>query len=259
MKAGVDTASEFLRRWDCGVNFVMDGECIPFAFEFPALDRIVEALLADDKTIAITGTKPDSLEVDNVVEQFRGRSLENLLQTSFQLTHFELGRFDQRGSILQGFGEQVMEPWRQFLRDNGFSWDRCYALMRISGPGTVTGYHVDGSNVLFWNVTGHKRFHGLRDPDAKAPLEQVLHPDHNKRGRPQGITAQDVHTLEVGDGAFIWNHLMTPHWVEAPALSFGINLSHGGLRHEGRLGPREQAYYEARGYDKHPEKIWRKL
>ena len=254
----VSTATAFLRRWDCGVNFKLAGECVPFAFDFPDLDRIVDSLLAEDKTIAITGTVADHLEVDNVVDDMRGQSLEQLLQTSFQLTHFDLQRFDRPGSILHGFGTQVMDPWRAFLHDHGFSWDRCYAVMRVSGPGTVTGYHVDVSNVLFWNVSGHKHFHGLHDPNDKAPLEQVMQPDHNRLGRPDHVTADDVCTLDVGDEEFIWNHLLTPHWVDAPALSFGINLSHGGLRHRGRLGPREQAFYEFKEYDKHPERIWRK-
>jgi len=41
-------------------------------------------------------------------------------------------------------------------------------------------------------------------------------------------------------------------------LTFGINLSHGGLRYKGELCPREEMLYKYKEWDKHPEKIWRK-
>ena len=65
-------------------------------------------------------------------------------------------------------------------------------------------------------------------------------------------------SVETGDEQYIWNHVMTPHWVEAPALTFGINISHGGLRHKGHLAPREEAYYQFKEWDRHSDKIWRK-
>jgi hypothetical protein len=236
----------------------MEDESIPFTFDFPSTDRIIEALLANSNMIAISGTIPEKLETENIADHYRNMPYDQLLSTSFQLTHFNIGEFDQPGDILHGFYEQVMEPWRTFLAENDFTWDRCYPIIRVSGPNSVTGYHMDVSNVLFWNVRGHKLFHGVQDPDRWAPLDTTLQPEINKKGRPNDLTTEDLLTIEVGDEQYIWNHLLTPHWVDAPELTVGINISHGGLRYKGQLGPREDAYYTYKEWDKHPDRIWRK-
>lgn len=207
---------------------------------------------------AISGTLRDKLEIEDLAAHYKSLSYDDLLASSFQLTHFDLHELDKPGLILHGFHEQVMTPWKAFLKENDFTWDRCYGILRISGPNTVTGYHMDSSNVLFWNVTGHKMFHGVHDPDRWAPIDWAVEAGNVHAPRPEGITEQDIHTIEVEDNRFIWNHLLTPHWVEAPALTVGFNLSHGGLRYKGRLGPREDALYRAKSWDKNPDNIWRK-
>ena len=252
------TAEEFRENWASGINFLMEDDCVPFSFDFPSTADIVSALQANPNMKAISGTISDHLEVRDAGDYYRSLSFEELLETSFQLTHFNIGEFDIPGQILYGFGETVMRPWESFLRENGFSWDRCYAIMRVSGLATVTGYHVDSSNVLFWNVRGLKHFHGLRNPEEKAPLDWALQTDVNQKGRPENIGNEDLLTIDTGDSQFIWNHIMTPHWVEAPELTFGINISHGGLRLNGRLAPREEAYYASKGWHESPDKIWRK-
>ena len=57
----------------------------------------------------------------------------------------------------------------------------------------------------------------------------------------------DALSFDVGDGEFVWNHLLTPHWVDSHKLTVNINLSMGGLRHRGRLCTYEQALYDSRG------------
>ncbi len=254
----VDTRADFLAHWNCGINFFIGGECIPFVYEFPPIDRIIEALLANPNMIAISGTMPEKLEVENIAQRYRKMSYDDLMATSFQLTHFNLSEFDKPGQILDGFHERVVAVWKAFLTDNDFTWDRCYGVMRVSGPNTVTGYHMDGSNVLFWNVRGHKQFHGVHNPDKWAPIDWAVKTRNADITRPPELTDEDILTLDVGDNQFVWNHLLTPHWVDAPALTFGINLSHGGLRHKGRLCQREKALYRFKEWDKYPEKIWRK-
>ena len=63
-----------------------------------------------------------------------------------------------------------------------------------------------------------------------------------------------VPVLEVGDDVLLWNHLLTPHWVDAPELTFGIIFSHGCLRHNGRLCRYEQYLYDEAG--KTPNEKW---
>lgn len=258
MVRNIDRTEDFLSHWHDGINFLMSGECIPFEYNFPSTDRIIEALLANPNMIGITGTMPEKLEVENIADHFRKMSYDEMMATSFQLTHFNLHEFDGPGLILDGFFEQVVQPWRDYLTANDFTWDRCYAVMRVSGPNTVTGYHMDGSNVLFWNVRGHKYFHGVRDVDRWAPAQWAVETRNADLTRPEDLGEDDILSIEVGDNQFVWNHLLTPHWVTAPALTFGINLSHGGLRYKGELCPREEMLYKYKEWDKHPEKIWRK-
>ena len=106
----VDRGTDFLKHWDSGINFLMEGESIPFGFDFPPTEEIVAALQANLNMKAISGTIPDHLEVRDAADHFRGFSYDELLVTSFQLTHFNIGEFDRPGQILDGFGERVMVP-----------------------------------------------------------------------------------------------------------------------------------------------------
>ncbi len=258
MTQTIQHISDFQTNWSSGINFLLTGACIPFSFDLPATDRMIEGLLANPNMQAISGTIRDKLEIGNLADQYRQMSYDDLLATSFQLTHFNLHDLDKPGLILHGFHDQVMAPWKTFLRENGFTWDRCYGILRISGPQTVTGYHMDGSNVLFWNARGHKVFNGVHDPDRWAPVDWAVQSGNVHAPRPEDLTEESVHSIGVGDNQFIWNHLLTPHWVEAPALTIGFNISHGGLRYKGQLGPREDALCRKKAWDTHPEQIWRK-
>ena len=71
---------------------------------------------------------------------------------------------------------------------------------------------------------------------------------------PENVSDEDLLSYEVGDNTLLWNHLLTPHWVDAPELTFGINFSHGGLRHNGRLCRYEQHVYDTLGHN--PNEKW---
>ena len=60
---------------------------------------------------------------------------------------------------------------------------------------------------------------------------------------PGNLALADALSYGFSDNALLWNHLLTPHWVDAPELAFGINFSHSGLRHGGRR------HYEQHLYD----------
>ena len=55
MRKTVATTPEFLHTWDSRVNFRMAGECVPFSFEFPSTEDIVERLVAEEATTGISG------------------------------------------------------------------------------------------------------------------------------------------------------------------------------------------------------------
>jgi hypothetical protein len=253
MHSTVSTAAEFQRTWDARVNFLMADECVPFSFTFPSTREIVERLVAEERTTGITGQLRKTGDGGNAMEQFRGMSFDELMETSFQFRFPDVTLLDGPGDLFAGFTEEVLDPWKRFLLDNGFTWDRCYALARVSGPNTCTGYHMDRSNVLFWNVRGRKAFHGFSDPDRWVPLEQATM-SRKEQVMPEGLSEGDVLSYEVGDDVLLWNHLLTPHWVDAPELTFGINFSHGGLRHNGRLCRYEQYLYDEAGQN--PNEKW---
>ena len=180
-------------------------------------------------------------------------SLSDLGGQSFQFRFPDVTVLDRPGDIFEGFTEQVLVPWKQYLLDNGFEWDRCYALARVSGPNTHTGYHMDRSNVLFWNVRGRKVFHGFCDPDRWVPIEQSTE-KRTAQVMPEHVEDADILSYAVEDDQLLWNHLLTPHWVDAPELTFGINFSHGGLRNKGRLCRYEQHVYDLS--DQNPNENW---
>ena len=253
MHKTVSTTAEFLRTWDSRINFILNGACVPFSFAFPSTERIVERLLEEDLTTAIIGQSRDTSERQNVIEDFRGMSHDDLMAQSFQFRYPDVTVLDRPGDLFEGFTEQVLIPWKQHLLDNGFEWDRCYALARVSGPNTCTGYHMDRSNVLFWNVRGRKVFHGFCEPDRWAPIKRAIDKSASQV-MPENVLDEDVLSYQVGDNQLLWNHLMTPHWVDAPELTFGINFSHGGLRHKGRLCRYEQHLYDS--LDHNPNEKW---
>ncbi len=63
----------------------------------------------------------------------------------------------------------------------------------------------------------------------------------DKMKRPPGITRADTLSYEMKPGDVLWNALLTPHWVEAAdCVTYSINISHGGLRLNGKLCLHEQ-------------------
>jgi hypothetical protein len=237
----VSTWSEFQQRWDGVHNFPMAGDCVPFAFAMPPLDRVVAELRADELARITPGTRGERLELTDVAAGFRALSVERALETPFALAHFQLARFDAPGKFLHGFGRGVMEPWRRALQAAGFTFDRCNPIVFISGRGCATNYHMDFSHVLASQIYGRKRFCGLRDPERWAPREVRLNYRPGELAHPPALTAADARCHDMRPGDVLWNVLLTPHWVEAgDEVAMSVNLSHGGLRHEGRLCRFEQ-------------------
>lgn len=257
MKQTVSTARDFQREWQHNLNFLLSGECVPFTFEFPSAAEIVERLRFDSDARIQQGGYQGAKDTTDIRAQFQALPIDAALKTRFSLAHFKLDRFFGRGDILAGFDERVMAPWCEFLRRNGFEWERCYPILFISGPNTGTHYHMDFSHVLAWQIHGTKIFSGLCDPDRFEPIERgVQKKYHEGLKMPAGIGPDDVLAYTMKPGDVLWNQLLTPHWVDATnEVAVSVNISHGMLRHNGRLCPNEQRLEE--WWDQHPEEAWR--
>lgn len=233
--------TEFSDAWEGVHNFLMAGKLVPFKFEFPGVDRVVDELRQDELARITPGTPDSRLRLEDCRETFRAMPLEEALAGPFAVAHFRLSRFDVPGKFLHGFKDRVLTPWQQALSRHGFTWDRCYPIIFISGKRCATNYHMDFSHVLAWQIHGAKRFCGLKDPDRWADTTMRLNYRADHFFRPEALTEEDALSYLMRPGDVLWNAFLTPHWVEAgEEIAMSVNLSHGGLRLHGRLCRNEQ-------------------
>lgn len=244
----VHTWAEFQERWAGVHNFLMTDECVPFAFAMPPLDRVVAEMRADPDARITPGAKGDRLQLTDMAAQFRALPVERALESSFALAHFQLTRFDAPGKFLHGFTAQVLEPWQRALAAHGFTFERCYPIIFISGKGCATNYHMDFSHVLAWQIYGAKRFCGLKDPDRWASRDVRVNYKPEGFAQPAALTEADALCYTMRPGDVLWNALLTPHWVEAGTeVALSVNISHGGIRYRGELCPNEAELGAHRG------------
>jgi hypothetical protein len=244
--------SDVQSLWSADHNFWMTGPCAPFDFNFPPIDRVIAEMRTDDMTRITAGTKSNRRVSDDIKDRFNALPIDQAVQSPFALAHFELSRFDAPGKFLHGFEQKVLTPWRSALRDAGFTYERCYPIVFMSGIDCATNYHCDQSHVIAWQIHGSKEFNSLADPTRWVTIDQCIHGLADQLTRPPDLTPDDIITHEMHPGDVLWNALLTPHWVDAadqPAMS--VNFSHGGLRLNGQLAPREQALVDYRAA--HPD------
>jgi hypothetical protein len=256
MHRTISTWAEFRQAWAGVHNFLIAGDVKPAAFAFPPVAQVVDELRRHPEAGIHPGTKDRTLLMTDYSATFRALPLDRALAQPFSLAHFHLSVFDRPGGCLHGFGEQVLRPWQQALAAQGFTYDRCYPILFISGPDSATNYHMDFSHVLAWQLHGTKRFCGLRDPDRWAPREFRLSYRAGSFPRPDAIGEADTLAYTMPPGAALWNALLTPHWVESvDGVAMSLNLSHGGLRLHGQLAPHEAelAHFRATHPDVAPQ------
>jgi hypothetical protein len=253
----VKTVQDFQREWQHNLNFLLGGECVPFEFDFPSAADMVDILRRDPETRIQQGGYHGAKDTTDISARFKTLPIEEAVRSRFGIAHFKIARFYEPGQFLHGFEERVMEPWRAFLRRAGFEWERCYPILFISGPGAGTHYHMDFSHVMAWQIHGTKIFSGLHEPDRFEPIELGVQKRHHAELKmPQTIKPDDVLAYTMNPGDVLWNQLLTPHWVDATdAVAVSLNISHGMLRHNGRLCPNEQRLEE--WWNAHPEEAWR--
>lgn len=249
----------FGQRWAGPRNFLLGGDCVPFTFKMPPLDRVIAELSADDEANIGPGNVGRQLSREDYRSVFRSMPLEKAIEQPFSLAHYHLSKFDVPGRFLHGFGEQVLNRWKQALTDAGYTFDRCYPIIFISGRNSATNYHMDFSHVLAWQIYGTKQFCGLLDPNRWAPRELRLNYKNDVIAKPQELTDADALCYTMRPGDVLWNVLLTPHWVNAgdDQIAMSVNISHGGVRLNGRLSPNEQELEDHRAQhpDQAPEKV----
>jgi lactoylglutathione lyase len=241
MVESASTRADFVARWDGSRFFLLTGELAPFEFTFPPIDQLVDVLRNDEAPRILGGKPGPKIDYALIAGELRGLPLEVAMESRFQISHFQLSRFYGRGKLLDGFEEKVLVPWRELLREMGFTYSRCVPYIFISGKGCSMNYHLDASHVLAWQIAGTKVFHALADPERFAPLEHAVARSYREAAAlPEGLRAEDVVSHVMRPGEVLFHHLLTPHWVDAGGeVAASVLVSHGGLRHHGRLSHRE--------------------
>jgi len=252
------TSDDFYQLWNQDINFLLDPELLRFDMKMPSAEEIVDILRKDpDARVQFLSDEVSEFEQNALSEEFNSAKIEKAAEMSFSLAHFYLQNFYGAGKFLEDFQKKVMIPWRTFLTQLGFTWQRCYPIIFISGKGGSSSYHVDISHVLAWQVHGVKNFNGFKDPEAvlstdksvneRKDIRQINPPEHNEA---------DVLSYAMQPGDILWNQLLTPHWVVAgdDEIAVSINISHGGVSYAGAFCPREQALRKR--WEVHPEEAW---
>ena len=250
MTTPVQTWSEFRSAWSGVRNFLLSGECNPFTYTTPALDRLVYEIRLDPEARITPGIPGSRLDLSDFSASFLDKAIGRALREPFALAHFKISKFDTPGGCLDGFTEQVLNVWKDALTSAGFTFERCYPIVFISGPHSATNYHMDFSHVLAWQVIGNKTFCGLENPDRWANRELRLAYRSGEIERPSSLAEEDMLCYEMDPGSLLWNAFLTPHWVETgDEAGISINISHGGLRLNGELCRNEAELRSDRGGD----------
>lgn len=238
-----NSVKDFQSLWSGSHNFLLSPALFTPKADLPELPAIVDRVRADKDARILRNQSAKSINLQSVADWFRGLPIDQAMLEPFNLAHFDIERFDRPGDILEGFNESFFEPWKNFLRSAGFTWERIKPYFFISGRASLTPYHMDLSHVLAWQCYGRKRFNALTNPEKYAPAK--VREDFVRRKStypewfhmPSDLQPNEIRSFDMESGDLLWNVFLTPHWVESledkPAMS--INVSHGGLRFEGQL------------------------
>lgn len=252
------TEDDFRSLWNGELNFLLASELFEFQMDLPSADEIVDILRHDpDARIQFLDDDLDDAEKNDLAEKLKTVPIEEAMEMPMSLAHFYLQNFYGAGQFLERFQERIMIPWRTFLSRLGFTWQRCYPIIFISGKGCHSTYHADSSHVLAWQVSGEKHFHGFLEPEKQEPVEKLVE-DRTGIARitiPE-IDPKDVLTYDMVPGDLLWNQLLTPHWVDAgkEEVAVSINISHGGVAYRGEYCSNEQVMRTY--WEKNPEHAW---
>ena len=257
MQIIVKNTTEFKAYWNGLQNFLIAPECISFQKEFPPIEEVVDILRKDPQVrITIPGDLSEE-EKKEQTESFKSDPIEEVINRPFNVAHFYLQNFYGPGLFLHDFQEKVMIPWRTFLSSAGFTWQRCYPIIFISGKNGSSSYHMDTSHVLAWQICGTKFFNGYKDSYKYSPLDDAVNNRESLRrlNGPPEHDPEDVLSYPMEKGALLWNQLLTSHWVPAgDEVAMSVNISHGGVSYGGEFCPNEVALRKR--WEAHPDEAW---
>ena len=236
------TPADLLSVWSDRRNFLIGSELVAFDTSMPPAEEIVDILRKHpDSRVQFLGMD-DGAEKDALIEKFKTAPLEQIVDLPFSLANFFLQSFYGPDGFLSDFQKNVMIPWRTLLSSVGLTWQRSYPIFFISGKNCSSTYHVDVSHVVAWQVHGVKVFNGFVDPESHAPVQGIV--DNRNEYRlevPPEFDPDLILTYRMEPGDILWNQLLTPHWVDSEDdIAVSVNISHGGIAHQGQLCPNEQ-------------------
>ena len=234
----ITTWSEFREHWGGSRNFLLGGEITAdFEYPLPPLEEVIEAVRAAPNSVVRQGQKSDEFILADFKETFCQMPVEEAIKTCFVLGNFRLStHLAQPGQIFEDIEERWVEPWRQKLRANRFTFDEVRPIFFASGPNSASNYHMDSTQQLACQRYGTKHFSGLHYPDRLTNPEQRARCELKGMVKPTGITRADEYTIVQPPDSVLWNVVSTPHWVETfDACAMTLTLVHNGLRLDGRL------------------------
>ena len=252
------TADDFRQLWNGELNFLIDPELFKFELPLVPVEEVVDILRRDSEArIQFLDDSLSDAEQHDRVEKFKAAPIEEAVEMPMSLAHFHLQNFYAEGQFLARFQDCVMIPWRAFLSQLGFTWQRCYPIIFISGKGCRSTYHADSSHVLAYQVYGEKHFHGFLEPGKREPVQKLVadRMGVTRIAIPE-IDPSEILTYNMLPGDVLWNQLLTPHWVDAgdDEVAMSINISHGGVAYRGAFCPNEQVLRQY--WKKNPESAW---
>jgi len=112
--------------------------------------------------------------------------------------------------------------------------------------------------VLAWQIYGDKTFNSFKDPEKFASVDWLV----DERDKTKAILGnlpdydlEEILTFKMEPGSLLWNQLLTPHWVVAgDEVAISVNISHGGVSHQGAFCPNEKRLRQR--WEKNPEEAW---
>jgi hypothetical protein len=257
MRIEVKNRDEFIETWNGVRNFLFHPEYFEFKKDFPPVEEVVDILRKDEQArVTIPGDLSED-EKAKLAAEFRELPIESVIDRPFALAHFFLHNFYGPGKFLHDFQEKVMIPWRTFLASAGFTWQRCYPIIFISGRNCHSSYHMDNSHVVAWQIWGVKTFNAFQNPSHYAPLDTCVNNPGSLRSvnGPPDHSPDDVLSYRMEKGALLWNQILTPHWVPADdGVAMSVNISHGGIRFGGQFSPNEAILRKR--WEDHPDEAW---